>query len=264
MSEDKNERQPLTRVEMITAMAHYYRAEVSRSLAWRRRIDVTTNWAVGATAAFLGFSFSNPQLTHVFFIFALAITYTLLYVEGRRYRFYDAYEYRVKLIHQNFVYSILHGELDMGASAPWRQNLAEDLLHPGYKISLWVAMALRVKAYYVFLFLVLIAGWLFKIYIHPEIAGSWSQFLDNARLGNLSGWYTLIFLAFFFVHVFVLRAVGISAKGKGGRESLQIWPSSQSPAEHGEPAPLQAPPSPEGEAWPSQPPPVSSSEQKDD
>ena len=263
MSEDNNQKQPLTRVEMITAMAHYYRAEVSRSLAWRRRIDVTTNWAVGATAAFLGFAFSNPQLTHVFFFFALAITYTLLYVEGRRYRFYDAYEYRVKLIHQNFVYSILHGELDMGASAPWRQNLAEDLLHPGYKISLNTAMALRVQAYYVFLFLVLIAGWLFKIYIHPEIAGSWRQFLDNARFGNFSGWYTLAFLLLFTLHVFVLRGIGVHAKGKGGRESLQIWPS-RHPAEYEKPVSQIFRLSPRGEAWPSQPPPVTSAEDKND
>ena len=261
--EEKNGRQPLSRVEMITAMAHYYRAEVSRSLAWRRRIDVTTNWAVGATAAFLGFSLSNPEVTHLLFIFALAITYTLLYVEGRRYRFYDAYEFRVKLIHQNFVYSILHGELDMGASAPWRQNLAEDLLHPGYKISLWVAMALRVKAYYVFLFLVLIAGWLFKIYLHPSVALNWEQFLGNARFGKVPGWVTLLFMLLFIAHVFVMRFIGVRAKGQGGRESLKAWPSFH-PADGGPSVVPIGRPSPKGEAWPSQPPPVVPSDKKDD
>ncbi|HTG81872.1 MAG TPA: DUF2270 domain-containing protein, partial [Geobacteraceae bacterium] len=52
----------LTRSETITALAHYYRGEVSRSLMWRERLDRTTNWAVGATAAFLGFAFSHPEI----------------------------------------------------------------------------------------------------------------------------------------------------------------------------------------------------------
>jgi uncharacterized membrane protein len=263
MSDDKSGKQPLTRTEMITALAHYYRAEVSRSLTWQRRIDVTTNWAVGATAAFLGFGFSNPQLTHVFFIFSLAVVYALLYVEGRRYRFYDAFEYRVKLIHRNFVYSILHGDLDMGNSALWRQNLAEDLVHPGYKISMWTAMALRVQAYYVFLFLVLIAGWLFKIYIHPDMARSWSQFLSNARFGALPGGWVLGFLLLFTLYIFTLCAIGYRSKGKGGRESLTVWPSMLHPAEPEDILPRKASPSPWDEVWPSQPPSVSSSEKKD-
>lgn len=77
---------------MLTALTHYRRAEVSRSLAWRERLDRTTNRAVGATAAFLGFGFSRLEMTYAFFLFGLAIVYFLLYVEARRYRFYGAYE----------------------------------------------------------------------------------------------------------------------------------------------------------------------------
>ncbi|MEZ4483622.1 MAG: DUF2270 domain-containing protein [Syntrophotaleaceae bacterium] len=94
-----------------------------------------TNWAVGTTAAFLGFSFSHPEITHSAFLFGLAMIYVLLVVEARRFRFYDAYEYRVRLIHQNFVHSILAGRMDHGPTAPWRKELAQDLLHPRYKIS---------------------------------------------------------------------------------------------------------------------------------
>jgi uncharacterized membrane protein len=55
MSADLNLGENLSRSEMLTALTHYYRAEVSRSLAWRERLDRTTSWALGATAAFLGF-----------------------------------------------------------------------------------------------------------------------------------------------------------------------------------------------------------------
>ena len=51
----------MTRAEYVTAVAHFYRAEMHRSLVWRSRLDTTTNWAVVATVAILTFSFNNPQ-----------------------------------------------------------------------------------------------------------------------------------------------------------------------------------------------------------
>ena len=42
--------QKLSSAELVTALSHYYRAEVQRSLAWRDRLDRTTNWAVAGTA----------------------------------------------------------------------------------------------------------------------------------------------------------------------------------------------------------------------
>ncbi|CAN5330834.1 hypothetical protein BH18GEM1_BH18GEM1_19450 [soil metagenome] len=36
---------PLTRIEYITAMVHFYRGELARADAWRARLDPTTNWA---------------------------------------------------------------------------------------------------------------------------------------------------------------------------------------------------------------------------
>src|SRR5512138_669157 len=109
----------LTRGETITALVHYYRAEVTRSLAWRERLDRTTNWAVGATAALLGFGFSHPEINHSLFLFAFAIVYTLLFVEARRYRYYDAYEYRVRLLHQYFIYGVLTGRIELGEGTFW-------------------------------------------------------------------------------------------------------------------------------------------------
>ena len=41
---------PLTRLEYINVMVHFYRGEVQRSTVLRRRLDATTNWAVLTTA----------------------------------------------------------------------------------------------------------------------------------------------------------------------------------------------------------------------
>jgi len=216
MPESPTDHQELTRSETITALAHYYRAEATRSLAWRERLDRTTNWAVGTTAAFLGFAFSHPEITHSAFLFGLAMIYVLLVVEARRFRFYDAYEYRVRLIHQNFVHSILLGRMDHGPTAPWRKELAQDLLHPRYKIGRRQALGQRIHANYIYLFAILLAGWLLKIKLHPLTAHSWRQYLDQAGIGGLSGWLTLILMVLFFAHLLVLRHYG--RKQRGGRD----------------------------------------------
>jgi uncharacterized membrane protein len=218
MPDTEKSDQKLARSETITALAHYYRGEVTRSLAWRERLDRTTNWAVGATAAFLGFGFSHPEMHHSLFFFALALVYVLLYVEARRFRFYDAYEYRVRLLHQNFVYGVLTGKLDLKLGSFWLAELASDLMHPQYKMDLVHALGSRLHANYVYLFGILMAGWLVKIKLHPVPTGSWRQYFEQASLGNLPGGVTLLFILLFAVHMLVL--IRLSRKPKGGRDVL--------------------------------------------
>jgi uncharacterized membrane protein len=208
----------LTRAETITALAHYYRGEVTRSLAWRQRLDHTTNWAVGAAAALLGFGFSHPEIHHSLFFFALALVYVLLFVEARRFRFYDAYEYRVRLLHQNFIYGVLTGRLELEEGSFWLAELASDLKYPQYKMDFLYALGRRLHANYVYLFGILLAGWLVKIKLHPVPARTWRQYLEQASLGNLPGWVTLLFILLFAAHLLVF--VRLSRKPLGGRDVL--------------------------------------------
>lgn len=206
----------LSRGEAISVLTHYYRAEVQRSLAWRDRLDRTTNWAVAAAAAFLGFSFSHPGIPHIFLIFGLAIVYFLLYIEARRYRFYDAYEYRVKVLHQSFIREALENHFT--ANAPWHQLLIDDLLQPRFKMTRLEAVASRVRANYIYLFLVMIAGWLAKIALHPFPAHNWSAYLRQAAVGPLPGGVVLGFIALFLLHLGWL--LYLTRKPLGGRDTL--------------------------------------------
>lgn len=223
MSEEQKD-QKLNRSEVITTLVHYYRAEVQRSLAWRERLDRTTNWAVGATAAFLGFGYSHPEFPHAFFLFGTAILYTLLLVEARRFRFYDAYEYRVRLLHQNFIYGVLaHGTLLEDPSfeidgVHWQAELASDLRYPQYKMGLAYALGARIAANYIYLFLILIAGWLTKIKLHPTLLDGWSGYLDRTAIGWIPGWMVIACMLLFVVHLVVL--LGIGRKRAGGRDIL--------------------------------------------
>lgn len=217
----------LNRTEIITTLVHYYRAEAQRSLAWRERLDRTTNWAVGATAAFLGFGYSHPEFPHGFFLFGIAIIYTLLLVEARRYRFYDAYEYRVRLLHQNFIYHVVaHGTLSEdpgleGGGIYWRAELASDLRYPQYKMNLSYALGHRIGANYIYLFTLLIIGWLMKIKLHPQVITSWDDFLKQAAIGVFSGWFTFAFMAVFFVHLLYLLKMSLGERG--GRDMMRTF-----------------------------------------
>jgi uncharacterized membrane protein len=212
----------LTRGEMITTLVHYYRAEAARSLAWRERLDRTTNWAVGATAALLGFAFSHPEIHHGLFFFAFAIVYTLLFVEARRYRFYDAYEYRVRLLHQNFIYGALTGKVELDEGSFWLAELASDLRYPQYKMDMLYALGRRLLANYLYLFGILLAGWLLKIQLHPVPASSWDQYLHQARLGAIPGWFTFAAILLFIGHTLVLIRIG--RRSRGGRDILYSHP----------------------------------------
>ena len=212
----------LSRSETITALSHYYRAEVTRSLAWRERLDLTTNWAVGAAAAFLGFAFSHPEIQHTVFFFAVAIVYNLMFIEARRYRFYDAYEYRVRLLHQNFIYGVLTRKLEIEDNTFWVAELASDLRYPQYKMDFLYALSRRFNANYIHLFGILLAGWLFKIKVHPVPAHSWREYLQQAAVGGLSGWFTFLFILLFIIHAVILFRHGL--RPRGGRDILFARP----------------------------------------
>lgn len=205
----------LSRSETITSLVHYYRAEVTRSLAWRERLDRTTNWAVGATAAFLGFAFAHPEIHHIIFLFSLAILYTLLFVETRRYRFFDAYEYRVRMLHQNFIHGVLTGRLSLDENSFWMTELAKDLRYPQYKIDFRYALGHRFRSSYIYLFGILLTGWLLKINLHPRPAHSLRQYLDQASVVGFSGWITLLFILVFIIHAVVLVYIGSRPAGGG-------------------------------------------------
>ncbi len=140
-----------------TVMAHFYRGEMNRLTVWRTRMDVTTNWAIIATVGLMTFSFRNPLADAVFLI-NIATLWFLLTVESRRYRFYDVWRWRLRILEAHFLSPILM-EKSRRLTGPWREDLIAELLYPTFKISMREAMGRRLLRNYVYLFsLVLLAG----------------------------------------------------------------------------------------------------------
>src|SRR5437588_13003363 len=93
---------PKTSSEYVTLLAHYYRAEMGRMSGWRDRIDRTTNWAITVAGAMLSVSLSTPTAHHGVLIFAMILVLFLLVIESRRYRFFDVYRARVRLLERQY------------------------------------------------------------------------------------------------------------------------------------------------------------------
>jgi uncharacterized membrane protein len=197
MSEQKP---PQSDGHYITAMSHFYRGEVGRIMAWRARLDNTTNWAITTTSTIFTVAFSIERVPHIIFVFNVAVVAIMLWMEARRYRFYDAFRARVRMIEAHFLVPVVMQHAPM-LEGDWRKLLAEDLLMPGFKISNFEALSRRLKRNYVFIFIIILVAWITKIFLHaqPRIT-DWSSFYEALHVGrSIPSW----FVAFFFCATFI-------------------------------------------------------------
>jgi uncharacterized membrane protein len=172
--------------DFAASLIHLYRAEVSRTNTWRIRLDTTTNWAVVTTGAAVTFTFSNPLNTHVVIIMDTLLTLLFLLIEARRYRYYELWSHRVRLLENNMFARMLVPGLPTHPP-DWLDELAESLRHPRFTISLSEAVGRRYRRNYAPLFWLLAMGWILKIVIHPFPAYDWQTFLERASMGPVPG-----------------------------------------------------------------------------
>ncbi len=165
-------------------VAHLYRGELSRSDTWRTRLDTTTNWALTTAAAVVSFSFASVQAPATIIIVGGFLVLTFLFLEARRYRYYDLWIRRLRLIEDGFIAPLLRDDTpDPDALS----ELAELMTRPRLTISLWDAAGLRFRRTYAPIFLVLVGAWTYKVYEHPEPARSFGEVLERARIGAVPG-----------------------------------------------------------------------------
>ena len=171
--------------EFVTAMVHLFRAEIQRANVWRQRLDTTTNWAVVSTGAVLSIAFSQPDIHHGIIILNTLLVMWFLFIEARRYRYYELWSYRVRLMETDFYAAMLVPPFH--PSPEWAQNLAENLLTPSFPISIWEAFGRRLRRNYFWIFLILYASWVAKIWLFPEPALSLAEFISRSAVGVIPG-----------------------------------------------------------------------------
>jgi len=191
--------------EFITAMVHFFRAEITRSNVWRQRLDTTTNWAVVATGATLSISFSQPNVHHGVIILNTLLVTWFLFMEARRYRYYELWSYRVRLMETDFYAAMLVPPFH--PSPEWAESLAENLLSPSFPISLWEAFGRRLRRNYLWIYAILFVSWLGKSYLFPQPATNLQEFFDRGAVGSIHG-IVMISLGIIFHGFLLLVAIG--------------------------------------------------------
>lgn len=172
--------------EFANAMIHFYRAEVTRANVWRLRLDTTTNWAVITTGAALSLTFgSTASHLHVMIPISTLMITLFLIIEARRYRYYEVWALRVRLMEINFFAAMLTPP--HRPATDWAGSMADSLLHPKFPISIWEAFGRRFRRNYQFILLLLAIAWINKIALHPTPARSLDEFLRHASLGWIPG-----------------------------------------------------------------------------
>ena len=178
-------RQP-TPSEFTTAMAHLYRGELQRSNTWRNRLDTTTNWAVITTGATLSFAFSLPTNPHFVILINTVLVAFFLFMEARRYRYYEIWSGRVRLLETGYFMQMLSPDASAD-EGKWAQLLFADLQEPRFNISEAEALGRRLRRNYFWLFMLLAACWNLKVYMHPFETKTWADFFRKAEIGVVPG-----------------------------------------------------------------------------
>jgi len=212
------EEYPLTRSEYVTALTHFYRGERSRADAWRARLDPTTNWAVVTTGGMLSFAFSSPEHSHVLLLLANLLVTVFLGFEARRFRYFDVWRSRVRMLEENFFIPIIRRNL-ISPRSDWRESVAQDLDQPKFKISFLHAVALRLRYNYIWIFSVLLIAWLAKVHLHPTPAATPAEAFARLGIGPFGGWSMLAMVGTFYIAAVALSIWG--SRQRGGRDEVR-------------------------------------------
>ena len=89
----------------------------------------------------------------------------MLWIESRRYRFYDAFRARVRMLEAHFLVPMVMENRQM-LQGEWKKLVCEDLILPSFKISKLEAIGRRLKRNYVFIFILIMVAWVTKIFLH--------------------------------------------------------------------------------------------------
>lgn len=176
----------------VNAMSHFYRGELGRIMIWRQRLDVTTTWAITTTTTIIGVAFSFKDVPHIIFFFNLALVWIMLWIESRRYRFYDAFRGRVRMLESHFLVPMV-SQSPRILDGEWRKLVCEDLILPSFKITRLEAVGRRLKRNYAFIFGIIMVAWTMKIFVHAETPIlSFKHFYRALAVHELPAWFACL------------------------------------------------------------------------
>lgn len=194
----------------FTMMGHFYRGEMDRMTTWRTRLDQTSYWAVTIVAAILTWAFSSPDNPHYILLIGMATATMFLVFETRRYRVYDVWRSRVRLLEEDLFATVFDPESEI-VHGGWRTELSEDLRNPALKVSFVEALSRRLRRVYLGLLGILFAAWIVRITAFSP-RETW---LAASAIGDLPGWVVAGGVGLFVVGAVILAYVPLERQAMG-------------------------------------------------
>jgi uncharacterized membrane protein len=195
----------ITRAESINALVHLYRGELGEAAAWRNRIDTTSHWAIVVSATALTFMFSDPgSERHVIIPIVSLFCTWLLQMEARRYRYFDIWRSRARMLEINFYRPLLDGTAP--AMHDWAERLALDMAWPRFHMPWWEAAGRRLRRSYQWIYVTLLGSWLVALMSRPFPTTSMREVTRRAAIGPFPGYTVVMAMAFFYGSLAILGA----------------------------------------------------------
>ena len=169
----------------IGAIAHLYRAELYRSTIWRTRLDATTNWAVVTTSIALSVTFATADASPLPVVLVGLLVMVFLLFEARRYRYFDVWRVRARVLETQFYAPMLRAESPHATR--WHLLLAEDYRHPQYHLSNMEAIGRRLRRNYSYILGIQAVAYYGKLAIHPTPISSLADIWARAAVGPIPG-----------------------------------------------------------------------------
>ncbi|WP_255196164.1 DUF2270 domain-containing protein [Halorarius litoreus] len=201
-----------------TLTAAFYRGEIERAAVWRGRLDQTTNWAVVFVAAILTWAFTSADHPHYVVLIGIFGVTAFLVMEATRYREYDIWRRRVRVLQQDLFAELYDSEQAAtraaahGDASHWRRQIAASLREPSFDVSFQQALTHRLRRVYLALLYILLAAWLARIaLLQPRI-----PWRETASILGVSGEVVGLVVGGFYAAVTLLTMW--SATGERVRE----------------------------------------------
>ena len=227
----------------------FYRGEVERTASWRGRLDQTTNWAVVVVAAILTWAFTSADNPHYVILIGVFGVTAFLVMEANRYREYDVWRNRVRVL-QTDLYAEMYSPSSDGGS-DWQTVLADGLRDPTFGLTFREALTHRLRRSYLALLLLLLAAWIARVTAF-EASESWTE---TASILGISGAIVATVVGLFYAVLVLVpgavtpRTPGRSTRGETPRRrgrgrrrtARRPWPRSHRRSPESTPSPSTTP-----------------------
>lgn len=200
--------------DFLSLMGHFYRGEIGRTTSWRTRIDRTTNWAVVVTATLLTWAFSGDSRPHYVLLVGMVMVTVFLGIESRRYRMYDVWRSRIRIMEENIFANALDPK---GVElSNWRELLSQDLREPSLKTPISEAVSRRLGRIYLPLMTILVAAWGIRLTVFgagPE------GVVESAAIGGIPGAVVFVVVSLTYASFTIVTFWPWSRQAKGEFQS---------------------------------------------